>query len=150
LTEHFSISPEEQGLWAHKPLAGRVGFAVFLKFYQYEGRFPSNRMEVPKTVASYITRQLGLPLSDFYEYDWQGRTIKRYRSQIREFLGFRKWSRRYSNRLIEWLLTNILPEQFKHEQLKEAALQHLRNPYGIFQLDMDSRIPIDSSVREVA
>jgi len=101
-------------------------------------------------VASYITRQLGLPLSDFYEYDWQGRTSKRYRSQIREFLGFRKWSRRYSNRLVEWLLTNILPEQFKHEQLKEAALLHLRNPYGIFQLDMDSRIPIESSVREMA
>jgi hypothetical protein len=24
------------------------------------------------------------------------------------------------------------------------------NPYGIFQLDMDSRIPIESAVREVA
>ena len=127
LVEHFAISSEEHKLLANKPSPGKVGFAVLLKFYQYEGRFPVNRIEVPKTVASYVSRQLSLPLSDFYEYDWQGRTSKRYRAQIREVLGFRKWSRRYSNRLIEWLLTNILPEQFKHEQLKEAALQHLRD-----------------------
>jgi len=127
LLEHFTISAEELGLLANKPSPGKLGFAVLLKFYQYEGRFPANRIEVPKTVTLYIARQLGLSPSEFYEYDWHGRTSKRYRVQIREFLGFRKWSRRYSNRLTEWLLTNVIPEQFKPEQLKEAALQHLRN-----------------------
>ena len=127
LLEHFTISAEELGLLANKQSPGKLGFAVLLKFYQYEGRFPANRIEVPKTVTLYIARQLGLSPSDFYEYDWHGRTSKRYRVQIREFLGFRKWSRRYSNLLTEWLLTNVIPEQFKPEQLKEAALQHLRN-----------------------
>ena len=97
LLEHFTISAEELGLLANKPSPGKLGFAVLLKFYQYEGRFPANRIEVPKTVTLYIARQLGLSPSEFYEYDWHGRTSKRYRVQIREFLGFRKWSRRYSN-----------------------------------------------------
>ena len=126
LIEHFTISDEERKLLSKKPSSGKVAFAVLLKFYQYEGRFPSRKVEVPKSVASYIARQTGFSFTDFDRYDWQGRTIKRYRTQIRKFLGFSKWSRRYSNPLIEWLLAKILPEEFKEEQLKETALKHLR------------------------
>lgn len=125
LIEHFTISNEERELLSKKPSAGKVAFAVLLKFYQHEGMFPSHRVDVPKSVASYIARQIGFSFTDFYSCDWQGRTIKRYRTQIRKFLGFRKWSRRYSNRLIQWLITNILPELFKAEQLKETAVKYL-------------------------
>jgi hypothetical protein len=48
LFEHFSLSSEQHKLLANKPPSGKIAFAIFLNFYQYEGRFPSSRVEVPK------------------------------------------------------------------------------------------------------
>lgn len=127
LIEVFTLSPDELKLLENRPPSGQIGFSVLLKFLQYEGRFPYSLSEVPKTVVEYIAKQLSLPPEAFDSYKWNGRTNKRHKVQIREFLGFREWSRRYSDELIEWLIVNILPQQFKPEQLEEAILNHLRS-----------------------
>jgi hypothetical protein len=58
--EHFTLLPDESTLLDNKSGANRLGFALLLKFFQMEARFPSSRQEVPTQVVSYIARQLDL------------------------------------------------------------------------------------------
>ena len=115
-------------MFNRKPSSRRLIFAALLKFHQYEGRFPDSREEIPRAIISFITNQLDhLSFSDFYKHEWQDRTMKRYRIQIREYLSFKKWNSLYSKELIEWIQANILPDQFKDEHIKISVLKHLRD-----------------------
>jgi TnpA family transposase len=127
LIEHFTLSLDERSLITNKSASLQIGFAILLKFFQYEGRFPVAKNEIPKPIIRYIARQIDVSEEAFLDYKWEGRSIRERRSQIRVLLGFRKWSHRYADELIQWLITNSLTEQFKYEQLKEAALKHLRD-----------------------
>ncbi len=127
LIECFTFSHDELKLFANRSAPTRIGFAVLLKFFQCEGRFPGAPHEIPKSVIKYIAQQIDVPTEALSNYKWEGRTIESHRNQLRKLFGFREWSRRHLNELIAWLQSNILPEQFKHEQLKEAALSHLRD-----------------------
>jgi hypothetical protein len=61
-----------------------------LKFFQAEGRFPWYPQEVPRAAIDYPARQTGLDTTDWWRYDWKGRTIKHHRAEIRALLGFRE------------------------------------------------------------
>lgn len=43
LLEHFVVLPIERKLIGNKTGASRLGFAVLLKYFQQEARFPSKR-----------------------------------------------------------------------------------------------------------
>ena len=47
LREHWSLSVEERSLLAKKTPRSQLGFAVLLKCFQCEGRFPSQKYEIP-------------------------------------------------------------------------------------------------------
>ena len=84
LVEHWSLTEEELALaQKFKTNTGPLGFALLLKWFQYEGRFPQHRIEVPTVVLAYLARQLGVLPEQFAFYDWHGRTIERHRAQIR-------------------------------------------------------------------
>ena len=125
LNEHFTISSEEYEMIDKKQSSRKLIFAVFLKFHQYEGKFPDNKVDIPRVVISFIAKQLNISISNFYDYEWRDRTIKRYKIQILDYFGFKKWNSRYSNDLIDWIQTNILPGQFKDEHIKTSVLKHL-------------------------
>src|SRR6266852_1947021 len=90
LIDHFTLVPPELEMLGNKTGATRLGFALLLKCFQLEGRFPTARHEIPRSVVDYVAHQLKLPSALFSEYDWQGHTIKLHRAQIREELGFRE------------------------------------------------------------
>jgi Domain of unknown function (DUF4158) len=106
---------------------GRLGFAVLLKFFQYAARFPHSRQEVPTTVVAYIASQVGVPAEEFSRYDWEGRTVKYHRAQIRAFLGFREPTVQDANELAAWLSEHILPQGHPDEHVNAAAYQRLRD-----------------------
>lgn len=58
LIEHFTFLPNEMQQMGNKSSETRIGFAVMFKFFQYEARFPFHKFEVPKTVISYIAKQI--------------------------------------------------------------------------------------------
>ena len=37
-----------------------LGFAVLLKYFQYEGRFPSHKQDIPSAVIVHLAQQLGV------------------------------------------------------------------------------------------
>jgi Domain of unknown function (DUF4158) len=123
----WTLLPSETALLANKTGPTRLGFAVLLKFFQYAARFPLSRQEVPTTVVAYIARQVGVPAEEFSRYDWEGRTVKYHRAQIRAFLGFHEPTVQDADELAAWLSEHILPQGHPDEHVNAAAYQRLRD-----------------------
>src|SRR5215469_6127749 len=90
LVEHFTLVEEDLPVLGEKTGSSRLGCALLLKCFQYEGRFPTDRHDLPRAVIDYLARQLKLNAALLAQYDWEGRTIKSHRAQIREHLSFRE------------------------------------------------------------
>ncbi|MGW8960059.1 DUF4158 domain-containing protein [Paenibacillus sp. NPDC055715] len=101
LIEHFTILPYEMKLVENKLAENKIGFAVLLKFFQNEARFPTHKFEVPKAVISYIAKQIFCESELYAQYDWNRRVIKPHRVQIREFFEFREVTVRDSQDVAE-------------------------------------------------
>ena len=108
MASRFTLLPDEMALLDNKVGVNRLGFAVLLKFFQLEARFPRSRQEIPKPIVSYIARQLELSPNSFREYEWQGCTSVRHRVEIREFFGFRESTQQDAQLLKEWLCQSVL------------------------------------------
>ena len=126
LGESWSLSHDEFELLQNRTDRGRIGFAVLLKFFQIEGRFPSDRREVPTTALDYFGKQLGVSRKTFAQYDLSGRSSERDRSQIRCMLGFRPATVEDTQHLVRWLVLSILPLEHKREHVSESALDWCR------------------------
>lgn len=61
---------EDWALVGNKIGATRLGFAVLLKFFEIEARFPRSAAEVPPPAMSYLAEQLKLAPEVFTGYDW--------------------------------------------------------------------------------
>jgi hypothetical protein len=57
LIEHFTLLPDELYLAMGNKIEGnRLGFAVLLKYFQQEARFPYKKQDIPKVVMEYIAK----------------------------------------------------------------------------------------------
>ncbi len=104
----------------------KIGFAVLLKFFQNEARFPSHKYEVPKAVIAYIAKQIYFEPELYAQYDWTGRSITYHRTQIREFFGFREDTIDDAQNMIEWLCQHVLHRDHEMEHLKEHVYRRFR------------------------
>lgn len=75
LIERWTLAPDELPLLANKTGATRLGFAVLLRFFAGEGRFPKSKGEVSGQVVAYLGRQVGVPAEEYVRYDWRGRAV---------------------------------------------------------------------------
>ena len=60
LVEHFTLIHNDFALLANKTGPTRLGFALLLKFFQYEARFPYAKNEIAWPVVNFVAPQLGL------------------------------------------------------------------------------------------
>jgi hypothetical protein len=93
----------------NKTEGNRLGFAVLLKYFQQEARFPNKKQDIPKVVMEYIAKQLDVSLDRFDEYRWGGKekTYTRHRQYIRNLFDFREWTGKDKDRLKEWLKEQV-------------------------------------------
>ena len=126
LVEHWTLDVEDRTLLDNKTGATRLGFAILLKFFRREGRFPQHKNEAPGIVITYLSTQVGVDASAYMQYTWQGRTIEYHRAQIREALGFRESSVADAEQMQQWLLTSVLPQEHQDERLREQAYAWFR------------------------
>ena len=87
LAAHWTILPDEQPLLENKLGATKLAFTVLLKYFQLAGSFPRRGEDVPSVAVAHLAEQLGVPSEAYDEVDWQGRTMKAHRVQIRTHLG---------------------------------------------------------------
>ncbi|MDQ6776875.1 MAG: DUF4158 domain-containing protein [Actinomycetota bacterium] len=91
------------GAGANKAGATRLGFALLLKFFELEARFPRDRGKLPATAMAFVAEQVGVPAGELAGYDWTGRSIKYHRAQVREAFGFRESTVADEDRWTDWL-----------------------------------------------
>ena len=61
LVEFWTLTGVERQLSDQRTQRGRLGLAVLLKFFQFEGRFPDYHKEVPLPAVDYVAGQLDVP-----------------------------------------------------------------------------------------
>jgi len=119
------MDPDRQ-LLANKAGATRLGFAVLLKFFELEARFPRHGGEVPPVAVAYLAQQVGVEAAVFTRYGWSGRAVKYHRAQIRQALGFRESTVADEDRLAAWLAAEVCPVELREEALREAVAARCR------------------------
>ena len=92
LEQHFTLHPDELALLTSLTDHNRLGFAVLLKCFAYEGRFPQNPSSIPAEIVGYIAKQINVPPEAFARYDFDGRSIREHRARIRHWLSFRPYA----------------------------------------------------------
>lgn len=126
LTADWHILPHEQKLIGIKRGATRLGFAVLLKFFQLEGRFPSGPQEIPAEVVRFVASEVGVDRSAWKEYPWQGRSVEYHRASIRTHLGFREATVADAEALETWLVEETLNQENRMDRLREIVLARCR------------------------
>jgi TnpA family transposase len=127
LIEYWTLLPDEEALLGNKTGANRLGFAILLKFFQLEVRFPQQNSDIPKPIVVHLAKQVDVPWEKYHIYDWQGRNIKYHRSQIRSFLGFRKAAVSDAKEMANWLLEHVLGHEQDIEHLEAVVIQQFRS-----------------------
>jgi TnpA family transposase len=126
LVERWTLLADEQELVAGKRGATRLGFALLLKFYSYQGRFPRGRAELDAAAVEYVARQVKVEPSELGFYDWSGRTAEYHRAQIRRHLGFRECSVADAEKLTAWLALSVCQDERQHDRVRDELLAHCR------------------------
>jgi Domain of unknown function (DUF4158)/Tn3 transposase DDE domain len=125
LIECLTLDEAEFELLANKTGATRLGFALLLKFFELEARFP-RREDVPRAAAEFMAGQVKVDPELFGEYRWSGSTIEYHRAQIRDFHGFRVATVGDEDKLIVWLAAGICPMEMSRDRLRAALLARCR------------------------
>lgn len=126
LHTHWELTAQEEALLSGLQGPGRFGFVILLKFYQYEGCFPDSRREIPADVMRRIATVLEMPLNTLDDFDWQGRTARRQRADILQWLGIRHMATTDWQALANWLIADVLPLDLNLEQLTQRSQDWLR------------------------
>ncbi|MET8006568.1 DUF4158 domain-containing protein [Nonomuraea glycinis] len=125
LIECWTLDEAEVELLANKSGATRLGFALILKFFELEGRFP-RREDVPKAAVDYMAGQVKVNAALFAEYRWSGSTIEYHRAQVRRFHGFQEPTVADEDKLTFWLADKMCPVETSRERLRAALLARCR------------------------
>jgi hypothetical protein len=126
LIENWTLLPTELELVRNKVGGNQIGFALLLKHFQIFTCFPDEKSSIPQIIISYIANQLKIPESSYSDYDWQGRTAKVYRVEIRSLFNFRVATVQDSVEMSDWLIKEVLPHEQKFESLVEIVYQRWR------------------------
>ncbi len=89
---------------SRRGVGNRLGFALQLKHYQLYARFLNGDREVPADVAEYLLDQFEDAATPLDAYDWTGRSGRRHRQEILEFLSVCAFDDAAETRLRAWLI----------------------------------------------
>ena len=103
----WTLDEADWQLLANKTGGTRLGFALMLKFFDLEGRFPTNAGELPEAAVDYVARLVQVPAGELGRYGWSGRTIEYHRAQIRSERGFREATVDDEQQLAGWLAREL-------------------------------------------
>ncbi|MDJ0595976.1 MAG: DUF4158 domain-containing protein [Pleurocapsa sp. MO_226.B13] len=143
LIENWTLLPQELKLAKKKVGGNQIGFALLLKHFQLFAYFPEDKSSISQAIISYIASQVNLPESSYSEYDWQGRSAKVYRVEIRHLFNFRVASVQDSQEMITWLIEEILPQEQKVEAITELVAHRFRE----LQLEPPTKLQIERLIK---
>jgi hypothetical protein len=107
LIASWTLIDRDWELLANKSGATRLGFALLVRFFDLEARFPTHPGELPQAAVEYVAGLVKVPPDAVANYEWSGRTIKYHRAQIRHAFDFREPTRADEQRLTDWLAGDV-------------------------------------------
>jgi hypothetical protein len=125
LEQHFTLQADEREFLGLNKPHNQLGKAILLKVFQYEGRFPQEKLEVPEVIIEFVARQLYVLPEVWLDYQWNESRMREHRQQVREWLGFRRASVADQKVVSDWIIEEILPEEFRPSHLREMVYQYL-------------------------
>ncbi len=125
--DRWTLRAADRALLGNKSGATRLGFAVLLKLFQAEGRFPRRAEDVPAAAVEAIAGQVGVATAAWQGYDWRGRTIEYHRAQVRAALGFCEATLDDAEALGRWLDGQVLAMERRPDRLLAAARERCRS-----------------------
>jgi hypothetical protein len=136
LVESWTLLDDDWKRVGNKTGATRLGFAVLLKFFELEARFPRVAGDVPPAAVAYLAEQVRVPAARFADY-WEAvRAVKRHRVEIRGVFGFREATRADEETLTGWLAEEVCPVELAPDELVDAVLVRCR----VLQVEPPGRI----------
>ena len=121
----WTLDEEEFALLANKTGATRLGFALLLKYFEQEARFP-RREDMPRSAVDFMAGQVKVGAELFADYDFTSRQAANHRGQVRDFHKFAKATVQDEDRLAVWLSTGICPTETSRDRLRAALLARCR------------------------
>lgn len=125
LIASWTLSGRDWELLANKSGATRLGFALLVRFFDLEARFPTHAGELPQAAVDYVAGQVRVPAGALAEYVWSGRTIEYHRAQIRGAFGYREATRADEQRLADWL-EEVCTVELREGRQRDALLSRCR------------------------
>lgn len=102
-------------------------FGLMLGYFKTHINFPSSDKELSRELTIQISSELNEPLTFLENIDWGNRITKRFRKQIRIYLGYREPNSKDSEEFIKYLVEKILPNGPSDALLLEQARQYFEN-----------------------
>ena len=128
LIDAWTLAGDDWDLIANKAGVTRLGFAVMLKFYEIEGRFPAYRRGGPARGGGAISASLvKVDPALFAKYSWTGRSIEYHRAQIRKVYGTRPPTEADEDRWAHWLAAELCPAETNRDRLAAALRRRCRS-----------------------
>lgn len=124
MNEHWLLDGEELGLLKGKTKPGRLIFSVLLKYFRRYQRFPDRLQNVPAVIVDYLASQIGTHASDFL-VQGSDRMLRRFRNEVRNYLGIRRFNDRDAVKFRQWLCSEIFLEGHESLVLDEKVTQWL-------------------------
>lgn len=128
LTEDWTLLEDDMKRLRNTSGANRLGFAMLLKFFEVQARFPETVKEMPAAAVEYVAQQVKVPAEAWAAYGWQGKTVQRHRGEIRAAYGFRANTEEDQERLAEWLAAELCPVELslvpQDEDMAETAMRN--------------------------
>ncbi|NMM36273.1 MAG: DUF4158 domain-containing protein [Glaciimonas sp.] len=89
-----SLSVEVLSLLPGRTDSGRLGYAILLKFFQFQGFFPRHQKSTSHEIPAYFAQATNSAPADFDVYDWSGRHRPATLQTVSVFFGTRPCIRR--------------------------------------------------------
>ncbi|WP_228408536.1 DUF4158 domain-containing protein [Profundibacter amoris] len=109
LARAWSLNFADLDFLSTKPKATRYVLAVQLKYFAVNGCFAHDASDIPSEAVSYLAEQLGNKQPDLTELSFGGRSKRRHRADILEYLGFQRLNASDRAALVSWVKTDLCP-----------------------------------------
>lgn len=139
LDERWTISAGDLAFIVGNADAGRLGLACQLAFWRARGRFPDEEADLVPAVIAHLAGQLGVVAESIDGYAFTGRSGRRHRKLVLDYLAVGAFDGAAEAAFRSWLLTDVLPREPAPPALEEAitgwfAAQCVVRP-GFYRLD---------------
>lgn len=123
----FNLSDDELILARAKNSdKNKLGFGVLLKYVQLEGHYPKHIKHIDPLMVNCIANQLNIEKSCIDDFDWEGRSTRRFRQEVRNLLGYKTPTSSDIDKLKSWLITEVFPKAPRKSQRLEFAYDYFR------------------------